>query len=337
MNSLLPGKLLIDSTTRDYPGISQVINKARELEIKVELINNHSPYNTANLTPGTVFLETKKRSYLKNWSHPAALPDSPEICLTPIQGCLFNCRYCYLQDYLENSRFVAATINYQLLTAELETAIARGGNNFSLGELSDGLLLEPLINYLPELWPSFYNNPGASLEIRTKTDTVESVINNIKPLNNLIFSWTLTPAETAPAIELGAPPVAGRIEALKQLQSKGFRTAIRFDPIILTTDWAENYYTFINRLKNTIQFDRLSFVKLGTFRFPRGLDKEIIRRFPGTDFIRDEFILSPDGKYRYPRGRRTGAYNYLIDLLKDSTRRIELSMEPDYIWKAVGL
>ncbi len=334
----LPTRIVADEKIVDNRFARAILARAEQLEIP--LINKtldqplDSEAGSARKTR-CLHLSDRKRSYLKGWSHGETTPDRDEICLIPIEGCLFDCCYCYLQDYLNDLNLVA-TVNHAQLKAQIVQAIAGGGNFFSFGELSDGLQLEFLLKYLPEIWECFADNRTVELEIRTKSQLVSTVLGELEPLNNVTFTWTITPASQARRLELYAPKPELRLKALKKLQAAGFSCGIRFDPLVLCDGWWEDFRGLLVRVEKIIDLKKLSSVKLGTFRFPAGLDLKIISRFPGRSFIRDEFVRGPDGKYRYPKPRRIAAYKKLKKLLSSRGVNPQLCMEPDYIWRGAG-
>jgi hypothetical protein len=76
-------------------------------------------------------------------------------------------------------------------------------------------------------------------------------------------------------------------------------------------------------------------------------DKEHLRHIMIARFGRDELVLGesvplPEGKFRYFRDIRQEMYRELIGLIRrhfgeQGAARIELAMEPGYIWRNTGL
>jgi spore photoproduct lyase len=148
-----------------------------------------------------------------------------------------------------------------------------------------------------------------------------------------VFTWSLSPEGTARSDEMLTAPLDQRIAALSRLSKEGFRVAVRLDPILYREGWEQAYRELLETLFNRVEPDELDFVILGTFRFPRGFDRTIEERFPNRDFLREEFVEGPDGKFRYPRSLRTEVFRTLSDWLEQEGVQPDLCMEPGYVWE----
>ncbi|GEM_PF-2387352 len=319
-------RLLVEREARNTKRGREIIERAERLGIEVL-----SPDEIEQNSRQSLVLNAVSSSHVNKWEHHPPLPDRAENCISPVEGCPFDCCYCYLLTYLQES-VPRATVNYELIYQEIEQRIKTGEKYFSLGELSDGLELEPVMHFLPFIWNLFQKNEQVRLEIRSKSINVGPVLRELMPLKNVTFAWTLSPPSVARRIELRTAAPKERIKALKRLAEAGFNCALRLDPIILQRDWEEEYRQLVEHIFAEINPKQLQYIILGCFRFPAGLDQTIEKRFPGRDFIRDEFVRGPDGKYRYPRFRRTAAYRKFLNWLPVENLRVGLCMEPEYIW-----
>ncbi len=321
-------RLLVEPGAAKTNSGRKIIERAKRQGIEVLISEG---IEIENLSKQSLVLSAQRSSHVNKWEHPQPLPDRAENCISPVEGCPFDCCYCYLLNHLQEP-VPQATVNHELICREIEQRIEAGEKYFSLGELSDGLELEPLLHFLPTIWNLFQKNEQSRLEVRSKSINVGPVLKELKPLDNVTFAWTLSPVSVARRIELRTASTGQRIKALKRLLEAGFNCGLRLDPIILQADWESEYQRLLEHIFSEISPVQLQFFILGCFRFPSGLDRQIEKRFPGRDFIRDEFVRGPDGKYRYPRFRRTAAYRKLLKLLPSENLRIGLCMEPEYIW-----
>ncbi|MGM0380727.1 MAG: radical SAM protein [bacterium] len=331
-------RLIYSPRVRDsFPRLDDILQRARCAGLSVESRDSLPTFESFQKDKGSLYIHGKKKSLLKNWrSHPR-LVGNDEWCLIPLQGCPMDCCYCYLQDYLQRP-LVQLWPGWEELSRQIESKIGSTDSslNFSLGEFSDGLFLEPLLEFLPAVWEVF-RNTRATLEVRTKSHQVEPVLENLEPHEQGIFCWTLTPPGLARKVELFSAPPEKRLGALKKVLEAGFRAAVRFDPIFLKDNWLEAYRRLIREMKNYFPPDKLEYIMLGTFRFPAGFDRVMQQRFPGVKYLRDEMVRCPDGKYRYFRERRVKAYRQLVELFDESAPEIRLCMEFPYIWEETGL
>jgi len=102
---------------------------------------------------------------------------------------------------------------------------------FHAGEFSDSLALSNLSGEL-ELYHKFsQENPRAIIELRTKSVNTKE-LEKLTPIDNLIVSFSLSPADMARRIDLKTPSTIARLKAMKNLNEHGWKTAAHFDPII---------------------------------------------------------------------------------------------------------
>ncbi len=320
-----------------YPEIAPLLARARQRNLPVKARNSPPTFEKFQDEKKHLYIHGERKSLLKKWkSHPRVI-GADEWCLVPVQGCPMDCCYCYLQSYLERP-VVQLWPGWTKLAEEIAEKIESEGSNlnFSLGEFSDGLFLEPLLEFIPYVWEIF-RGTTARLEIRTKSSHIRPVLDNLNPHDRGVFCWTLTPPELARRVELFSAPVKNRLEGMKALLEAGYNVAVRFDPIFLVENWFSCYRYLLQEMKDYFSPAELEYVMLGTFRFPAGFDRIMQKRFSGLNCLRDEMVRCPDGKYRYFRNRRTEAYRRLNGLFSDYATEIKLCMEFSYIWEDVGL
>lgn len=335
-------RVVVTPEVRDHPRTAGILDRAREagLDVLEELPNTDKPSlnRRYRYEKQTLVLRLNQGSFIKPWESPPSIVGRDEWCLTPVEGCPFDCSYCYLQDYLDRP-LVTAYVNQDAMVEHVRGFLDDPPEDpphfFSLGELSDGLLLEPLLRSVPVVWEAFRSGP-AKLEVRTKSHHVHSVVDTLKPHPNGVFTWSLSPPGRDRRREMLTAPLDQRLAALKTMLEEGFRVAVRLDPILLDGEWFEPYVKLVERMDDYIDLEELTFLLVGTFRFPAGFDRTMEERFSNRTFLKDEFVKGPDGKYRYARFRRTEAYRALGDLLREYGGTPNLCMEPEYVWEDAG-
>ncbi len=331
-------KIVVDKNKRQGDKIRAVLKRAEKYKIPVVEAENTEDEKNIREQKNCLYLTQAKKRFIKRWPSPKQIVGEDEWCLLPVEGCCVDCCYCYLQGYLSRHSPTASMAIDEMM-AQLDTFFFEKNKekkyHFSLGELSDGLYLEPLLDIIPPLW-DFFRSRSALFEIRTKSHHIHGLSEKITPHRKAVFCWTLTPDEMATKVEIFASPLNQRIAAMRRMLKCGFRVGVRLDPLILTENWQKNYNQMIETLRNHIDLKELSYVVVGTFRFPAGFDRVMQRRFPGCDFLYDEMVKGPDGKYRYPRPRRVAAYRTIKKMLGNSVNNLKLCMEPDYVWDDCG-
>ncbi len=138
--------------------------------------------------------------------------------------CFYACRFCYLagRDAVWHSPTVKIFVNLTEIMDEVERHIRRAEQPLELciGELQDGLSLDPLTAYSSVLVPFFAKQRDACLEIRTKSTAVERLL-SLNHGQRTLLSWTLNQPEVARVFEVRAPPVEERIMAMRRCAGAG--------------------------------------------------------------------------------------------------------------------
>jgi spore photoproduct lyase len=256
-----------------------------------------------------------------------------------IKNCVYDCSYCFLQDFLQNNPLLTAFVNLEDLLAELdETLSAHPSHTFRVGtgELTDSLALDDFLPYSETLIPFFNRQSNAVLELKTKSDRVENLLKQ-NDASNVIISWSLNPPEIAEREEKGAPGTAQRLNAARLCADKGYRIGFHFDPVILFPGWETAYADLIDLMFQHVRPEQIEWISLGGFRYRPNLKKVIQERHEGTQLFTQEQLPGKDGKFRYLRPLRNRAFETLRRMVKDRSRDVNvyLCMETKEIWEGV--
>jgi len=336
-------RITVGKRARGKTQTQKILERANRygIELVDELRQDHGSVNQEfRYEKQTLKLDYNQGSFIKPWASDSAQIGRDEWCLTPVEGCPLDCNYCYLQDYLDQP-LVKVFVNSEEMANQIECFLddppEEPPHFFSLGELSDGLFLQPLFGHVETIWDTFRGREQAFLEVRSKSHHIHGLLDEISPHQQGVFSWSLSPETMAQRDEMLTSSLEQRLTALKLTSQHGFRTGIRIDPILLREGWQEAYQTLVETIVSTVQPSSLSFVILGTFRFPRGFDRTMRERFSNRSFLRDEFLQGPDGTFRYARDRRTSAFQKFREWLEPHGIQPDLCMEPRYVWEDAGI
>ncbi len=133
------------------------------------------------------------------------------------QGCPMDCRYCALQVYF-NRPVLEVFVNIEdmldALTRHMEAEPARF-HRICTGEFTDSLALDPLTGLGSTLIERFSSCKNASLEIKTKTDLVEPLL-EIDPGNRVILAFSVNVSEISRREEIRAASIERRLGAAKR-------------------------------------------------------------------------------------------------------------------------
>lgn len=257
------------------------------------------------------------------------------------QGCPMDCRYCALQVYF-NRPTIEVFVNTDDLMAALQQFLAgnpRKVHRICTGEFTDSLALNPLTGLAESLVLFFARQENATLEIKTKTDEIASLM-DLDTNGRVILSFSVNSRSISRAEERLAAPLDKRLQAAAQAEKKGYRIGFHFDPIIPAPGWQEEYSETIDKIYDSVWPSRIAWISMGVLRFVPEL-KEIARaRFGPIRYFHDGFLRGLDGKSRLHVDRRIRIYRTLADRIRKHhpDAQIYLCMESPYVWEqALGI
>ena len=349
MKLFFPEKIIVEAAAAELPRTRSILERLEganivfvdddfEARAQGESTDERFRQEKRNLA-----IAVKRGGLVKEFRRHASLKQDREYYLIHAANCPFDCSYCYLQCYYETA---TPTIfaNTDDLFEQTEDALRNETGSsayFHAGETADALALEHISGFAADAVEFFAGLDNVTLELRTKSANVETIL-PLPHAERTVVSWTLTPQKIVEEYEHDTASLDERLEAALRCQHAGYPIGLRLDPLIHHDGWQEGYRTLIEKIAQTLDPVRIHSIVLGGFRFPPRLREIIIDRFGRNELVLGEFVPSPDGKYRYFRHVREEMYRELIGLISEhfgerGISRTELSMEPDYIWRNVGL
>ena len=251
-------------------------------------------------------------------------------------NCPFDCSYCILQDYLDCQPLTVA-VNREQLGLELEAFFKErmaGIIRIGTGELADSLALDELTENSSFLIETFRGQDRFWLELKSKAGLSPALLQMV-PANNVVLSWSLNPAAVIKSEEKGTAGLEERLMAATEAVGHGYRVGFHFDPILHYPGWHQDYERVVESIFRSIPVETISWISLGSLRFPPGLLPLARRRFPGSRIFEHELTRSSDGKYRYPRPLRQWLYKQLAGMFIEfgAEDRLYLCMESVEVWR----
>ena len=342
-----PEILLLEEGVEEYPLAQEVLSrlpdiprqKFQDISMLTQQMKS-SQYDVFGEGKKRLALSRFKGSFLKKC--PGISPGM--VCcnyyvVNLAKNCIYDCSYCFLQDFLGNNPMQVAYVNVEDLLVELEEVFTQyPDRNFRVGtgELTDSLALDAIVPYTAYLLPFFNQQSNAVLELKTKSDQIANLLDHSDP-TNIIVSWSLNPQTVIDQEEKGTPSLAQRLESAKACLDKGYRIGFHFDPIILIPGWEDAYQQLVNILCDSLPIAKVEWVSLGSFRYRPSLKSIIKNRHPQTHLFTSEHLPSKDGKFRYLRPLRNHAYKTIRGYLKSRLEELNIyiCMETHEIWEGV--
>ncbi len=301
MGSLQPNfsHLYIEKAVSDFPLTKLAISKFSNSTIiwidHYKDIFNRSgqDFQTQKLSMN-IILAKKIKPFLYPASDMVQNYDNPNIYYnTPVLNCIYNCEYCFLQG-MYNSGNLVVFVNEDEFKESIKKILLNpiDPNKQTLVSISYNTDLLAIENILPltRRWISFAEkNKSLIIEVRTKSTLITS-IKDIKPIYNVILSWTLSPQVICEIYEHSAPPLKSRIKAVQLAIKYGWRVRLCFDPIIFIDNWFEIYSEFILMIFNEIDANKIEDITIGVFRMNKDYFNRIRKRDPKSDIYFQDYV-----------------------------------------------
>ena len=259
--------------------------------------------------------------------------------LKSVHNCPFECSYCFLQNYLTDG--ITKTVDdTDSLMEEVKDKIRREPwRLFRIGtwELGDSLALEGETGQAARLIREFSGLENALLELKTKSDCVDPIL-NIEHKGRTVVSWSLNTEHVIRSEEHGTASLEKRLEAIQKTADAGYLTGLHFDPMILHNDWENAYARLAGQVFEKISPDRIAWISIGSLRFNPGMKKKIENNYPDSRLTSAEMVLGDDAKVRYVKPLRVKMYQHLYSELNKYIREDNLTylcMERWDVWDKV--
>jgi spore photoproduct lyase len=254
-------------------------------------------------------------------------------------NCPFDCSYCFLQEYLAENRPLRVFTNVDDALAEIAAVVrARPERSFRIGtgELADSLALDHLTAVTRRLVPFFAAHANAVLELKTKSDRVEELL-DLDPQGRVVVSWSVNAAAVIEAEEHGTARLAERLAAAGRVEAAGYRVGFHFDPLVDFDGWEEGYRDAVRAVLSAVRPASIAWVSLGSLRLTPALARRIRARGAGQRILGGELVPGADGKSRVWFGLRARMYRFVAELLGRAAPEVPvyLCMENAAVWERV--
>ena len=228
-----------------------------------------------------------------------------------IINCVYDCEYCYLQGVYSSGNIVIF-VDIEKVFEEVEELYNKLKTLYLCVSYDTDLLAIENICGFSEKWYYFIEDKkDLKIELRTKSGNIDKFL-NLKPLDNFIIAFTLSPENIALKNEKYTASFKNRVKAIKELQNKAWKVRICIDPLIYTDDFEKNYSEMIEYLFSEIDKNKVIDVSIGVFR----TSKEYLKKMRNQN-KKSEILYYPfeciDGVYTYSDKLKS----YMIDFIKE--------------------
>jgi len=278
--------IYVEEDVLNHPRTLAIQNRFPDAEVVPcarygEIFNRRAQHFRLQKRRPSLILAKKHRNFVHEAPPGFGLARARSFVFDPMLNCIYDCRYCYLQGMFRSAHYVVF-VNYEDYQWEMEEKIrSLPGEElwFFSGYHCDSLALEPVTRLAASFVPFFSRFPQAILELRTKSTQIKSLLDMEAP-PNVVVAFSFTPEEIQAAQEHETPSVDRRIRAMERLQERGWRLGLRFDPLIYTEDFREQYRRLFRQVFGSLRLASLHSVSVGPFRLASDAFKAMVRLYP---------------------------------------------------------
>jgi spore photoproduct lyase len=322
--------IYVESEIRDHPWVMRTKSRfprAQWIEISSlgELTGRKSTVWSYQKRSPKLVLAQKRGPLLYPCSDVAPNFGHPNFYYAvPMQNCLYDCEYCYLQGMYTSAHLVLFVNQDQMQAAVREKTAELGELYLCIAYDNDLLALEGRMGLVADWVEALRGTPRATVEVRTKSANF-AAIRRLPPAANVILAWTVSPPDVVGRFEAGTPPLEARLTAARQAVDAGWRVRLCLDPLLPVADWKAIYQALLDRLDQAGLWSRLDDASYGTFR----MNKDYLRQ---ARKARPDSVLLQSATAKDSRGLFTLGHPELEELLGWVGGQLELRMGPGKVF-----
>ena len=313
-------RIYIEETIKDDLTVKQICEKFSKSKI-IFIKNYKDIFNRKNQNYArqkksvNLILAKKSNNFLYNWSSNCISETKESFYLTQVINCLYDCEYCFLKGMYDSANIV-----FFVNTQDFFQAISKLKSNsyISLGYETDILGLDKLFtNIVDDYLEMINNNLDKQFEIRTKSINVEKIKN---APDNLLVTYSLLPEVLINKFEKNTPSLDKRLTKVNWLLENGIQTRVAIDPILIIDNHINEYRLFCQKLKNTIDLNKLESIHIGPFRISKDFLKKAKAQYPESLIWNYPYEIA-DSNYTYSKALFTEIKAVFIEELPENKLR----------------
>jgi spore photoproduct lyase len=243
----------------------------------------------------------------------------------PMQNCLYDCEYCYLQGMYTSANMVYFVNQQEMVDQTLHLQQCLGEVYVCIAYDNDILAMESLLGVTADWVRGLRDHKAVTVEVRTKSANFRA-LKTVEPTSNFILAWTLSPQVVSDRFEAGTPGLSSRLKSLTAALQAGWRVRLCLDPLLPVQGWREAYGDLFRILDEHALWKSLEDVSYGLFRMP----KQILRQ---AKRARPDSALLHSAQTREHRGLLTLSGTDQGDLIEYVRGQLGSRMDPSKIWE----
>src|SRR5712691_9513227 len=141
----------------------------------------------------------------------------------------------------------------------------------------------------------------------TKSDLVDGLL-ELDPQGRVMVSWSINPEAVVQREEHKTASLAARLRAAQRCRAAGYKIGLHFDPLLYYPGWEADYEPFVAQVFSALAPADVTYMSMGSLRFPPALKDVVRARFPKSRLMYAELVPGTDGKMRYFKPLRAERY-----------------------------
>jgi len=267
------------------------------------------------------FLQEKSKKLILAKKTDQFLYPGPSIChnfgydnffyTSNLLNCIYRCEYCFLKGMYSSANIVVF-VNIEDYFKEVDAVLKNKLLYLSVSYEADLLALEKIVPFSSAWIEYAASKQNLTIEIRTKSTNFQA-LENLKPQDNVILAWTLSPQEIIEKFEHATPSLSSRLSAIKKAIENNWKVRLCIDPILAIEGWKAIYENFLNQVFKELNPERILDISVGAFRIPKDYLKRMKKVFANeiTSFPYEE----SENVYTYPKELKEEMINTMLLIL----------------------
>jgi spore photoproduct lyase len=343
-----PQQIWIDRQVLDSSITAQVLRHLPD--VPIEVITGPPPLSPpatqaaqVTLSKKHLYLAAQQGRFIRDCPGAASSSPTSQLCcgymiVDLISNCNYDCTYCFLQSYI-NAPYLTVYANVDQLFDELDALLRARPQQLvriGLGEFTDSLSLDPLTGFSRLLVPFLRQFPNVLFELKTKSALVDQLL-DLEPQGRMMISWSVNPESVVRREEHKTASLAARLQAAQRCRDAGYKIGLHFDPLLYYPGWEADYEPCVTQVFSALDPEDITYMSMGSLRFPMSLKKVVQERFPKSRLIYAELFPGGNGKMRYFKPLRTEMYTKMLCWIQRYTAgtNLYLCMESEEVWRKV--
>ena len=253
--------------------------------------------------------------------------------LDSVINCGFDCSYCTIQSFYKGGKVLfESNLKEKLNKIDIDP---NKKYHIGTGQSSDSLMWGNYKDNLTHLFEFAEKNPNVILELKTKSDNIEYILENNTP-KNIICTWSINTQTIIDNEEHLTASLQNRLNAAKLVSQKGNLVGFHFHPMVYYNNWKDEYSKIAEYLIQNFNPSDVALVSIGTLTFIKPVIKQIRNRNFKTKILQMP-LLDAEGKYSYSYKIKKEMFSFLYNSFKQWHNKVffYMCMEDKNLWKDV--